>query len=71
MGGRERNGAANGVIWLREKCVVCLSLELQQIQALTHNVNTLYVIADHGHIIIVHGLIPSHHQPLILSIKNL
>ncbi len=41
MGGMERNGAANSVIWLREKCVVCLSLELQQIQALTHDVNTL------------------------------
>ncbi len=31
-------------------CVLCLSLELQQIEyALMHNVNDLYVTADRGH----------------------
>ncbi len=46
VGGMELNRAANTVIWLREKCVVSLSLELQQIEcALTHDVNVLYVTA--------------------------
>ncbi len=35
--------AASSVIWLREKCVVCLSLELQQIEcALMHDVGDLF-----------------------------
>ncbi len=38
--GTERNRAANSVIHLREKCLVCLSLELQHIEcALTYDVN--------------------------------
>ncbi len=41
-GGMEQNRAGNSVIWLREKCVVCLSLELQQIECtLMHDVNDL------------------------------
>ncbi len=51
MGGMEQNGAADSVIWLREKCVLCLSVEVQQIEwALTHNANDLYV--NRGHILI-------------------
>ncbi len=51
---------------LREKCVVCLSLELQQTEcALTHDVDDLYVRVDHGHILIVHGLMSSYRTPLI------
>ncbi len=65
MGGMEQNGAANSVIWLREKCVVCLSLELQQIEcALTNDANDLYVTADRGHILIVHGLLSSYRTSL-------
>ncbi len=57
-GGMERNGVANSVIWLREKCFVSLSPELQQTEcALMNNVNDLYVTANCGHILIIHGLI--------------
>ncbi len=60
MGGIEGNGVANSVIWLREESVGCLSLELQQIECpLMHDVNDLYVTANCGHILIVHGLILS------------
>ncbi len=58
MEGMERNRVADNAIWLREKCVVCLSLELQQTEcALVHDVNDLYVMADRGHILIIYGLI--------------
>ncbi len=50
----ERQAGANSVIKLIEKCIVGLSLELQQIEcALTHNANDLYVTADRGHVLIV------------------
>ncbi len=54
-----RNGTqvAKSLIGLREKRVVCLSVELQQIEcALMHDANELYVTADRGHILIVRGL---------------
>ncbi len=67
MEGMERNGQANSVVWMREKCVMCLSLELQLIEyALTHNVNELYVTANREHILIVHGPISSYCTPLTL-----
>ncbi len=60
----KRNGLANSVITLKYKCVVCLSLELQQIEcALTHDVNDLYVTTDHGYIVIVYGVISSYRTP--------
>ncbi len=44
MRGMERNRVANSVILLREKWIVCLTLELQQIEfVLMHNLNSLYV----------------------------
>ncbi len=56
------------VIWLREKCVVCLSLELQRTEhALLHDVNDLYVPANHGHILITHSPIWSYRTPLICT----
>ncbi len=62
-----QNEAAKNLIWLRGKMLLCLSVDLQQIEcALTHNVNDLYVTVDHRHILIVHGLIPSFRTPLIL-----
>ncbi len=65
MGGMEQSGAANSEIWLREKCLVFLSLELQQIEcALTHAANRLCVTADRGHILIFHGLLSSYRTPL-------
>ncbi len=64
--GMEQNGVEHSLIWLREKCIVCLSLELQQIECvMTYDANKLYVTADRGHILIVHGLISSYHTPLI------
>ncbi len=43
----------------------CESVELQQTDsALRHDVNDLGVTADHGHILIVLGLISSYHAPL-------
>ncbi len=65
MEGMERNGVANSLIWLREKCIMCLSLELQQTEcALMHSVNSLYVTANRGRILFVHGLI-SYRTPLL------
>ncbi len=59
------------MIWLKEKCVVCLSLELQQIEsALTHDVNNLYVMADRGYILIVHSLISSYGTLLLWRAKE-
>ncbi len=51
-----RHGTEQRSIW----CVfiVCLSLEMQQTEcAQTHDANSLYVTADHGHILIIRGLI--------------
>ncbi len=40
--------------------VVRLSLELQQTEcALTHDVNDLYIMADRGHVLVIHSLISS------------
>ncbi len=55
----EQNTIANSVIWMRENCVVCLSLELQQ----TECTQTLCYL-DHVHILIIHGLIQSYCTPL-------
>ncbi len=64
--GMKWNVAANSVIWLREKCVVSLSVKLQHTEcALTHDVNDLNVMSHPGHILIVHGLISSFRTPLI------
>ncbi len=54
----------NSVIRLKKKFVACLSLELQQIEcALRHDANHLYVMADLGHIVIVHCLLSSYCTP--------
>ncbi len=67
MRGMDQNTEANSVIWLREKCIVCLSLELQQIEcALTHSIYDLYVKADRGHILIAYDLISSYQTPLLV-----
>ncbi len=40
---------------------LCLSLELQQVECtLMDDVNNLYVKVDHGHILIIRGLLSSH-----------
>ncbi len=63
MGGMERNEVANSVIWLRKKQVVSQSLQ-QTERVLMHEANDLNVMADCGHILIVHGLIPSYRTVL-------
>ncbi len=66
LGGMEENRVANSVIWLREKCVVYLSLELQQIEcALAHGVNDLCVKANCEHFPIIYCLILSYRTKLI------
>ncbi len=43
----ERSNIANTVMWLREKCVVCLSVELQQIECtLTDDVTRLVAVRN-------------------------
>ncbi len=62
MGGTEQNGVANSDF------VVCLSLELQQIECvLMHDANNLYVTEDRGHIPIIHGLNSSYGTPLFVK----
>ncbi len=52
--------------------VVCLSVEVKWMEcALMHDDNDLCVIVDHGHILIIHGLIPSYHTPLLPHLQNM